>query len=640
MRNFTPKLRLLVLLVLLQDIRPFSYTPRRKGTPLHRLTLGRRTLLNKPVACFSRKQWASSSDEEESTLFNGLDLQERLSSSTKESRRRFLASALLGAGTLLTVQESSHAVASTTSPSTLPWKTDPVNKRTGVTLVDAESAGYNVGFVTYLSRFLLNFDANCQRFWFSEAIPQTASSKKVEEIRLQQFAAFSASVEVGLQEYKGKEGALLLLQDLVARYGTLQADDPSQRRVARSARRHIALLFALMEKNQPTAEITKLLASVDNGKVTSVQLLKNEEDLSGFETNQALVAEFPNPQAGDDYEMAQGRVVLKPTGRLLRVDILNGGSGYSSVTPPIVTISSPLNGTCAQAQVKISKGSIARVQLVDAGSGYTELKDIRITVSPPPSDTRDGQMAHLAPVLDMRVDRIEITKEGSGYAAEKPLKVFLRGRQDTNDTVLVGFANPSAEKSSFTSFRRKGDQMNLDEMEDAFEKKYNLVGTVSGADVSGLDSGAPPLPFWGGKSSSAELLRLLPAGVGLEYDSSLRRYVLALDTDFMKQYPAVLQQGGNRILGTDFGPRGSAPIERKMELGASAYLKFCISGAICSSGVHLVLTPLDVVKTKMQTNPSEKYSSIGTSFGTVLKEEGVSTLFTGLGFFQSVKDRY
>jgi solute carrier family 25 phosphate transporter 3 len=65
-----------------------------------------------------------------------------------------------------------------------------------------------------------------------------------------------------------------------------------------------------------------------------------------------------------------------------------------------------------------------------------------------------------------------------------------------------------------------------------------------------------------------------------------------------------------------------------MKLGVSTYLRFCASGAVCASGVHLALTPLDVVKTKVQTNPI-KYPNVGAAFQTVFQEEGLSTFFTG-----------
>ena len=92
----------------------------------------------------------------------------------------------------------------------LPWETSPVNRRSGVTVFDAEKAGYNVAFVTYLSRFLLTFDSNCQRWWFSTNFPNDSTAQQAEEMRLDQFARFSASAEVGLQGFEGKDGPATL----------------------------------------------------------------------------------------------------------------------------------------------------------------------------------------------------------------------------------------------------------------------------------------------------------------------------------------------------------------------------------------------------------------------------------------------
>jgi hypothetical protein len=167
------------------------------------------------------------------------------------------------------------------------------------------------------------------------------------------------------------------------------------------------------------------------------------------------------------------------------------------------------------------------------------------------------------------------------------------------------------------------------ELEEKLETKYNLKSISGMSSGDGLDSGVPPLPFWSGKSTSSELLRLLPAGVGLEYDEIAKRYSIAVDADFMTKYPAAaLQQSSNRPISPDFGPRGRSPIERNMQLGLSEYLRFSLSGAVCASGVHLALTPLDVVKTKVQTNPV-KYPTIASSFRTVYSEEGIRTFFTG-----------
>jgi hypothetical protein len=377
-----------------------------------------------------------------------------------------------------------------------------------------------------------------------------------------------------------------------------------------------------LEKNQPTTEVTKLLAAVDSGCISSVQLVN--ETFSGFEIGNEPVVVFPPPQAGDAYTTATGRAILKSTGKLLRLELVDPGSGYS--TPPEVTISPPQNGgTPAKAKAKIKKGSLESVELIDAGSGYMNQESIQIEVSRP--GLNESQIVVLLPILNMAVDRIEITEEGSGYAAEKPVKVYIKSLQDKPEDkgTLVGLTYPKAVANSFTSFRDEVDTKTILDLEEKIDERYDLK-PVRGK-TSGPDSGVPPLPFWSGKSSSSELLSLLPAGVGLEYDTILKRYALAVDTDFMKKYPAVVQQS-NRPIGVEFGPRGRAPIERDMELGIAAYSRFALSGAICASGVHLALTPLDVVKTKVQTNPV-KYPSIGASFKKIFKEEGVSAFYTG-----------
>lgn len=588
---------------------------------------------------------------------------------TVMNRRIFMATAAAVTTSALVLGDIDPVTAATTTSSNinmplLPWQASPVNKRSGVTVFDAEKAGYNVAFVTYLSRFLLNFDTNCQRYWFSGGnFPSRATAEEVEKIRYDQFAAFSASVEVGLIDYKndgGQDGPRQLLQDLVRRYGTVpQQQQPSnevedstnnsnnpgaasKERIAKAARRHIALMFALLEKNQPTQEVTKLLASVDNGSITRIELY-NETMLSGYEVGTPPAVTFPPPQAGEGYNIAKGKVQLKPTGGILRVNIVDGGSGYSSSSPPVVTVSPPttLNtiigsgeGKAATVQAKVVKGSVESVRMVDPGVGYTEKELIRVTVAPP---DKMGEAAIATAIVNMAVAAIEITKGGSGYAVEKPLKIFVAPPENAkktttiSDPIVAGLAYPCAKKTSFTSFRKEDDVAKLNEEQTSFNKKFDLNNDAAVAAVRGITSGgaAPLLPFWSGRSaSSTELLRLLPAGVGLEYDKSMKRYVLAMDTNFMNAYPAFLQQGSNRVIGTEFGPRGRAPIERDMVLDASAYLRFCLSGATCASLVHIALTPLDVAKTRLQTAP-EKYPNIGTAFQLISKEEGLPTFFTG-----------
>lgn len=653
---------------------------------------------------FSQRQQSRSlralKDDFASRLTSAADLV--LGDHDATTRRNFFAASLVAAGLALQAEDASAAsntLAFGGAPSKLQWEVTPVNKRTGVTVFDAEQDGYNVRFVTYLSRFLLCFDADCQRWWYNRAsdLPRTASAEKVNELRLKQFAAFSASVEVGLQEYRGAEGPKTLLQSLLSRYcpdlESLRASREAQgltltekqEREIKEARRQIALLFGLMEKNQPVESITKLLAAIDNGSISNVRIIDRG---SGYAPGYGPPeVKFPPPEAGSGYETATGRAVLSPNGRILRIDLVNRGFGYSKA--PTVTISAPAairfgdnSVTAAPAAATafifrsgVNKGRIERIQLTEPGAGYTPNEIIRIRITAPEMPPTEGGVAATATaVLEYEVSDILVVNNGTGYAVEKPIPVYvepppLTARVNMNDpmmariispneplpattipsremlkkmpdpldpssvaarvlfeatnggkgggggcigracydTPVAAVAYPIAEKDSYNTFRSEDDALKPQRIEDALDirsaasKPTRISASSSGGDAS---SGLPNqyVSFGAGKSSTAQLLSLLPAGVGLEFNSEAGRYQLAADPSFQDSQG---QEFSSRALDPEFGPRGRSPIEREMELGVSSYLRFIASGAICCSGVHLALTPIDVVKTKVNANCSK-----------------------------------
>eukprot|EP01051_Picozoa_sp_SAG22_P006791 SAG22_NODE_457_length_10262_cov_17.627964_3_plen_146_part_00 len=66
------------------------------------------------------------------------------------------------------------------------------------------------------------------------------------------------------------------------------------------------------------------------------------------------------------------------------------------------------------------------------------------------------------------------------------------------------------------------------------------------------------------------------------------------------------------------------------EYGLGYYLKGALAGGICCSITHGALTPVDVVKTRMQLQP-DIYKGMVSGFGQVIKAEGAGALLTGLG---------
>merc|ERR1719199_1285429 len=61
------------------------------------------------------------------------------------------------------------------------------------------------------------------------------------------------------------------------------------------------------------------------------------------------------------------------------------------------------------------------------------------------------------------------------------------------------------------------------------------------------------------------------------------------------------------------------------------FLKAALAGGICCSITHGALTPVDVVKTRMQLDPVTYNRGMIAGFGQVVKGEGAGALLTGLG---------
>jgi len=66
--------------------------------------------------------------------------------------------------------------------------------------------------------------------------------------------------------------------------------------------------------------------------------------------------------------------------------------------------------------------------------------------------------------------------------------------------------------------------------------------------------------------------------------------------------------------------RARYPVEKERPLDSGVFLRFAACGAACGSAAHGVLIPIDVVKTRMQSEP-KKYPDMVSTFGTLVKEE-------------------
>ncbi|KAK3236215.1 hypothetical protein CYMTET_53632 [Cymbomonas tetramitiformis] len=65
--------------------------------------------------------------------------------------------------------------------------------------------------------------------------------------------------------------------------------------------------------------------------------------------------------------------------------------------------------------------------------------------------------------------------------------------------------------------------------------------------------------------------------------------------------------------------------------GLDLYSRFAFAGACCCSITHGGVTPIDVVKTRMQLRPDEFSGGMISGFRKVIAEEGAMALWTGVG---------
>jgi len=507
-------------------------------------------------------------------------------SPTQMQRRQFLiASATLLQLSLIMAPTPSNAKEAKLTERTN-FQQSPINKRFGITLSEPERI-YNLPFITYLSRFLLVFDKECQQWWYTQAqaIPPGATKEDVDRIRFEQFGKFSASVEVGLMDFEGKnggDGVKSLLDSLVKRYGPSSLtwvkrdedgyiDDSANQlpevRKAKEALRQIALLFSLLKDYQPTDSITQILAADDDAKIDSVCML---DPGTGYLPPSYGVpnVSFPEPPtlgaALFRGSLAKGEARMVETGRILKLELVDGGSGY--VEPPDVEISRPTgdgNFKKVPATAKAilgkgkNKGVIERIEIVNPGLGYNAIDEVTVNITPP---DKGWTAASAKAILEYQIAYIDIVHEGRGYAAEKPVNVII-------DPPPGADATGSISKSAFAVAYPKGKTTSYASF---------ISNNVVKASSSNVDTSA-----WVAGPTSSQLLTLLPSGFGLQFDDKLERYILTTSSSSNTWDDVIagsLEGRKFKPINPIFGFRGRSPIEREKSLDPSTVLRFMASG--------------------------------------------------------------
>eukprot|EP00953_Heterococcus_sp_UTEX-ZZ885_P001639 1408-Heterococcus_DN1.PRE.1 len=441
-----------------------------------------------------------------------------------------------------------------------------------------------------------------------------------------------------------------------------------------------------MENNQPVELIKRLIAETDNGSVLSYTVTYGG---SGYTVGNPPAVKVDSPPFLDD--TATAKAVLKPTGRIFRVKLTAAGKGYAKA--PEVTITPPraVGGRAATAICTLKGDKLAGIVVTNPGQGYRLDDDVRVVIAGPALNVSSvnvtsansvgeaaGEIlaelmlngASAEAVLDMTVASVEVVKPGSGYGVDLPITVlnccYRACRQLTpcqpayiqaytynltiplcTHTTTAVTVDPPPGKVEFANFGQTA-----------------RVQPVMSAPPEGklLRSWLPPQSL---QQAVTELLpsNLVPkldpclgnTGVDATADQYCYHYWCAnvigschcacttaadaatavLDPNYCVYYDnSEFQVYPSKSLAPYFsfldGPRARYPVEKEKPLDLNVFLRFAACGAACGTAAHAVLIPIDVVKTRMQSEP-KRYPSMGATFKTVLAEEGKDAFLLGAG---------
>ena len=519
---------------------------------------------------------------------------------------------------------------------------------------------YETRFIAYLARFLLNYDPAAHAWWIKTGLGDSWEERKSTDLEFAEttFASFSESVEVGLANYfagpfgsyssvsAAKAGILAsnpapsrsaaaeeqsLLRKLI--FGRIKPSDTKApassadlakngilnlfallkaRYTTVAAKRQLVILFSFISspRLQPTNEIRSLLGEADNATVSEVQILRPATRVSEVDSRTSSrrgggysINTFPkltiadSPALGDMYGPATLLPTMKATSRVLCIQVLDGGAGYT--TAPLVTIPQfGIQRECQATAILDRNGSVESIIVLDPGYGYGDRNDSppKLSIEAPPKTTgmnlKAPRRAKAVAELEYEIVGAQILSGGSGYVQTEPPKVKISPPEEDPDWFLALPEQPELRMDPVTQpepIRAKVTEMRLPDGNVAFS-------------IDGLPR-SPRLDDDLIDRLQRDPLELLPSSVRpvLRSDPSTGGILYTVRSlDQIPQFVAILSPR-YRAYDPVFGGVGTVPVTKgALSLSASEYGRLALSGALCTVVVRTALNPLELIKTKQQ----------------------------------------
>lgn len=453
-----------------------------------------------------------------------------------------------------------------------------------------------------------------------------------------------------------KQGVLNLLALLQARY------------TSKEEKVQLAILFSFISDPvlQPTTQITALLGETDNASIQSVEIDKRNESYyysnsnTKYRTEQKInrnlnlnlhggysayekpkISIDPPPALGKDYRCARADPVMKPTSRILRIKVIDGGSGYTS-TPTISIVSGNRNPDfepCQATAILNRDGEIESIAVLNPGFGYDGIPLKKVKILFKSSKKGNGfRPATAIAEMEYAISDIVLKDGGNGYVgANLPeINVNVEPPEEDQDWVIPNADLKISKRYTQARVTEKTISGSSVKVLDENEDKLQDIESYTQSENIFLD-----LP----KSLKEDPTKLLPLTMRPELFSipspfSLSYASLSSDMQENKIYtiPEFTALSGTnelsktpsflfsqyRTIDPIFGGIGFTPVtKRAMTLSASEYERLALSGAICTVLVRTMLNPLELIKTKIQLKNDFELMEYANKKGKAVRTTGI-----------------
>jgi Mitochondrial carrier protein len=520
---------------------------------------------------------------------------------------------------------------------------------------------YETRFIAYLSRFLLNFDPAARAYWVQQGFGDSWERPGAEDRAAENaFAQFAQSVEVGLADYfSGPFGSYASLPAIVAginaaqpapsrksnlqkksRHGFLEdifRQRPSQytksdavasarqgilnlytllkaRYNSLAAKRQLAILFSFVSDPdlQPVNEIRSLLGEADNATITGVQLSDPTATDSwdartssrhggaySYGEPPTVTVDSP-PPLGDQYREAKLEPIMKPTSRVLRIILTDGGEGY--VNAPTVTVMQN-NGLvirqCEATALLDREGHVESVFVLDPGYGYGGGRKVlppKVVIEAPPAQRSRNTPARTARAyaqLEYKIAGIQLVDGGTGFVSTEPPCIRISppsqdpdwfiSVQDNPTMRMVPVLDPEPLRATVTEMKYADGNI-----------AFSINGIPDRSNVINDDLL---------ERIVRDPLELLPSSARPELLPDPRSGTPRYTIPQIASVPQFVAAPSPRYIAEDpiFGGVGRLPVTKGASaLTVSEYARLALSGAVCTVAVRTALNPLELIKTKQQ----------------------------------------